>query len=156
MANKLFNPSTVIAVVAGLSAGIMLANYLLEPAETPEIVELGETPAIASPRQLPEFTLPDLYDEPHQISEWYGRPLIINFWATWCAPCRREMPLLQIAHEVATATDPIIIGVAVDRLDDVRSYIAESGYTYEMLIGQQDALDITELFGFDFLGLPFT
>jgi len=158
MAKSFLNASSVVAIVAGLSAGLLLANYLRDTGNDIEIHELGAAVELSGyiPKQLPPITLPDLYEQSRSVSEWYGRPLIVNFWATWCAPCRREMPLLQLTHEMASESDPMVIGIAVDRLEDVRSYIAESGYTYPILTGQQEALDITELFGFDFLGLPFT
>jgi hypothetical protein len=66
------------------------------------------------------------------------------------------MPILQLTHDTAGPTGPIVIGIAVDRAEDALGYVKESGYTYPMLVGQQEAIDITELFGFDFLGLPFT
>jgi len=158
MAKSFLSASSVVAIVAGLSAGLFLANYLRDSVNKIEVHELGAEAALLSdiPKQLPPITLPDLEGQSRSVSEWYGRPLIVNFWATWCAPCRREMPLLQLTHEMASENGPIVIGIAVDRLDDVRSYIAESGYTYPILTGQQEALDITELFGFEFLGLPFT
>jgi thiol-disulfide isomerase/thioredoxin len=109
-----------------------------------------------APEQLPEFTLNDVWDEPHKISEWSGEPLLINFWATWCAPCRREMPLLQALHNERVATGLQIVGIAIDRQPDVQSYIAESGISYPILSGEADAMAVSELFGLDGLGLPFS
>jgi thiol-disulfide isomerase/thioredoxin len=109
-----------------------------------------------APEQLPEFTLNDVWDEPHKISEWSGKPLLINFWATWCAPCRREMPLLQALHNERVATGLQIVGIAIDRQPDVQSYIAEAGISYPILSGEADAMAVSELFGLDGLGLPFS
>jgi len=169
MSRPVFNLPNVLAVAGGLAAGLILANYLRTPPETsgghdhehhnhePEVMELGEPPEVeAAVTHLPPIALPDLKGEVRELKEWYGRPMIVNFWATWCAPCRREMPLLQLTHDTAGDLGPQVIGIAVDRTDDVISYVAESGYTYPMVIGQQEALDITEQFGFDFLGLPLT
>ena len=119
-------------------------------------------PAEANPDQvavtgtLPEFALSDLYGNTRSISEWSGRPLIINFWATWCAPCRREMPLLQALHLEREDDRLEVIGIAIDRLEAVDAFIAESGITYPILAGQQNAMDIAEQFGADFVALPFT
>jgi thiol-disulfide isomerase/thioredoxin len=109
-----------------------------------------------APEQLPEFTLNDVWDEPHKISEWSGKPLLINFWATWCAPCRREMPLLQALHNERVATGLQIVGIAIDRQPDVQSYIAEAGISYPILSGEADAMAVSDLFGLDGLGLPFS
>jgi len=155
MARHFVNRSTLIAIVAGLCGGLILANYL-RSGSAPEVYNLNSPQVQSVATSLPEITLPDLYGEVRRVSEWYGRPLIVNFWATWCAPCRREMPILQLTHDAAGESGPIVIGIAVDRSDDALSYVTESGYTYPMLVGQQEAIDITELFGFDFLGLPFT
>jgi thiol-disulfide isomerase/thioredoxin len=155
MASPLVNRLTLIAIVAGLCGGLIVANYFRTSSE-PEVYNLNAPQPQPAITMLPEIVLPDLTGEIRRVSEWYGRPLIINFWATWCAPCRREMPILQLAHNTAGESGPIVIGVAVDRSDDALTYVTESGYTYPMLVGQQEALDITELFGFDFLGLPFT
>jgi len=157
MSNSRFNPLTIVVVVAGLSAGLITANLILEPESAPEVHKLGELPETNSRlTHLPPISLPDVTGEERSVSEWYGRPVIVNFWATWCAPCRREMPLLQLAHDARGEKGPVVIGIAADRPEDVQSYVAESGYTYPILVGEQAALELSEEFGLEFLGLPFT
>lgn len=115
----------------------------------------GELPASVV-EYLPDFTLPDLDDQPRSIREWSGRPLVINFWATWCAPCRREMPLLQSLQDERSDGSLQVIGVALDNLADVRRFIAETGVTYPNLYGEQDGTAVAESLGEDFIGLPFS
>lgn len=117
---------------------------------------LQQPEAGAIPDTLSEFTLNDVWGEPHAISEWSGQPLLINFWATWCAPCRREMPLLQTLHEERTSTGLTILGIAIDRQADVQTYIAEAGISYPILVGEADAMAVSDQFGLPDLGLPFS
>ncbi|MCZ6516012.1 MAG: TlpA disulfide reductase family protein [Gammaproteobacteria bacterium] len=105
---------------------------------------------------LPDFVLSDLNGVPRPISDWSGQPILINFWATWCAPCRREMPLLQKLHEEFGNDGLQVIGIAIDRAPDVSAFTIETGITYPILVGQEDAIEVTDGFGLDFLGLPFT
>lgn len=106
--------------------------------------------------KLPDFSLSDLNGEDRSIAEWTGRPLVINFWATWCAPCRREMPLLEALHQERGDQPIEVIGIAIDRLEPVVTFVAESGVTYPILAGQQDAMNVAESFGPEFIALPFT
>ncbi len=106
--------------------------------------------------RLQDFVLPDLDDQPRSIKEWSGRPLIINFWATWCAPCRREMPLLQQLVDDHGDTGLQVVGIAMDNLSDVRKFIAQTGIRYPMLYGELDASNVAESFGDAFVGLPFS
>ncbi len=109
----------------------------------------------APPEQLPDFTLGDADGEPRALGEFLGRPLVLNFWATWCPPCVREMPLLADLH--ARSGDELqVLGVAVDRLEPVRYFIDDLDIRYPVLVGEQDAMDVAALFGDAFLGLPFT
>ena len=105
--------------------------------------------------QLPAFTLTDLDGQPRDIREWAGLSLLINFWATWCAPCRREMPLLQTLHEESPG-GLAVIGIAVDRMPAVASFVAETGVTYPILVGQEEAMRAAESFGPEFIALPFS
>ena len=137
----------------------ILAGYYVGTAfwKSPPIAPDNPSPAgSALAETLPEFALPGLDGDLRSISEWSGRSMLINFWATWCAPCRREMPLLQTVHDERSDTPFSVIGIAVDRMPDVQAYIGETGVTYPILVGQQDAMDAAELFGPAFVGLPFT
>jgi len=109
-----------------------------------------------APEYLPEFVLNDVWGEPQSIGSWSGEALLINFWATWCAPCRREMPLLQALHNERADTGITVIGIAIDRQPDVASYITESGISYPILVGEEDAMAVSDMFGLEGLGLPFT
>jgi thiol-disulfide isomerase/thioredoxin len=107
------------------------------------------------PMLLPELTLPDAQGAARRLSDWAGHPLVVNFWATWCEPCRREIPLLiQLRHE--RARDGLaIVGIAIDFRAAVVNYAASAGIDYPLLIGEQGGLGIVDAFGMD-LVLPFS
>jgi thiol-disulfide isomerase/thioredoxin len=122
----------------------------------------SQNDGVAQPNELavlqvmPDFTLPDLDDQPQSIKNWAGRSLIINFWATWCGPCRREMPLLQKLQDERSDGSLQIIGVAVDNLTAVKQFINKFNVTYPILYGEEKGTLIAESFGDAFIGLPFT
>lgn len=103
-----------------------------------------------------DFTLADLDGQPRQFSEWQGKARIVNFWATWCAPCRREIPLLKKTQAAHAADNLQIIGVAVDFPEDVAAYAEQAQFNYPILVGQEDAMAAAEASGVEFIGMPFT
>ncbi len=103
-----------------------------------------------------DFTLPDLEGNEHQISEWDGKARLINFWATWCAPCRREIPLLIKIQTEHAENNLQVIGIAVDFVEQVTAYAEEAEFNYPILIGQEKAMAAAEATGIDFIGMPFT
>lgn len=104
---------------------------------------------------LPHFSLPDLEGVTRRSSEWDGRPRVVNFWATWCPPCRREIPLL-IELQARYGDAMQVIGVAIDDMTEVRDYAADTGFNYPVLVGQQDAVNLGNEVLQDWIGLPFT
>jgi thiol-disulfide isomerase/thioredoxin len=102
------------------------------------------------------FSLPDLDGNMRSLAEWDGKARLINFWATWCAPCRREIPLLKKTQAAYGADELQIIGVAVDFHEDVVAYAETAGFNYPILIGQEEAMAAAETSGVDFVGLPVT
>lgn len=116
----------------------------------------GAAPHPVIPAQLPDFSLSDLSGKPTSIAAWRGKSLVINFWATWCAPCRREIPLLKTVAADWAGRDLEVVGIAVDYADKVRQFTGQFKIDYPVLIGEQDALDIAAKFGMDSPALPFT
>jgi thiol-disulfide isomerase/thioredoxin len=144
-----------LIVVACLTAGLYFGrNLSLSIDDSGRLIPQPDLTNAAT--VLPDFVLSDLNGVPRPISDWSGQPILINFWATWCAPCRREMPLLQKLHEEFGNDGLQVIGIAIDRAPDVSAFTIETGITYPILVGQEDAIEVTDGFGLDFLGLPFT
>jgi thiol-disulfide isomerase/thioredoxin len=108
------------------------------------------------PARLPQFSLKDLDGRPVPVSSWTGKSLMINFWATWCAPCQREIPLLKALAMDWKDRDLQIVGIAVDDPDKVRRFAKEFHIDYPLLVGEQDALDVAAGFGMVSPGFPFT
>ncbi len=105
---------------------------------------------------LPEFTLNDPAGEPQSIGSWPGKALLINFWATWCAPCLREIPLLIEYQHKHRDRSVQVVGIAVDRPDPVRAFMEDLEFNYPVLVGEVDAMDAAAAFGVDFFALPFS
>ena len=107
------------------------------------------------PDTLPDFSLTDRDGQKKTLADWNGHPRIVNFWATWCQPCRREIPLLQSLREERKADGLEVIGIAIDNRDDVLKYADKIGIKYPLLIGDQDGFDGALAFGVNGV-LPFS
>jgi thiol-disulfide isomerase/thioredoxin len=105
---------------------------------------------------VPEFHLVDREGQTRSLHDWAGKSLVVNFWATWCAPCRKEIPLLQRIQREHAADGVQVIGIAVDFREQVLAYADRMKIDYPLLIGEQEALDAAAAFGVEVVGLPFT
>ncbi|HEX7079926.1 MAG TPA: TlpA disulfide reductase family protein [Gammaproteobacteria bacterium] len=103
---------------------------------------------------LPSFTLENLDGEQQSIRSWPGKPLVVNFWATWCAPCLREIPMLKTFQEANPWLT--VVGIAVDREEPVRAFAEDMDFNYPILMGEADAVNAAASFGVEFVALPFT
>lgn len=101
------------------------------------------------PEVLPSFQLQDRDGQLKSLQDFGARPLLVNFWATWCAPCRREIPLLSGLRKSHAPMGLEVVGIAVDFREDVLKYADEIGLDYPLLIGEQDGLDAVAAFGID-------
>ena len=100
--------------------------------------ESGEIPVIPAP----DFTLTDQYGETHTLSDYQGQTVFLNFWATWCGPCKMEMPDIQALYEEwdENAGDLVVLGVAGPGIgregsaEDIAAFLEENGYTYPVVM----------------------
>jgi len=100
--------------------------------------------------------LPKLNGKPQSIGQWRGQVLVVNFWATWCEPCRDEIPALNKLYDQYRARDVQFIGIAVDDQDKVASYVRTVRINYPLLIGGADAMELARRVGDRKSVLPFT
>lgn len=150
-------PRVMLVFAAALLA--LMAGALFYAARIPTEIAIEEAPPQPASLEAvshPEFTLPDLNGQERAFSEWQGTHRLINFWATWCAPCRREIPLLKDFQDEHGDDGFQIIGIAVDFPDLVAEYAEEAEFNYPILTGQQDAMAVAESSGVEFIGMPFT
>ena len=98
----------------------------------------------------------DLTGRPRVMREWQGRVLLCNFWATWCEPCREEIPLLIAAQQQYVAQGLTIVGIGIDSADKIRQFSAKYRISYPTLVGDADALGLLRRLGNRSGGLPYS
>ena len=151
------NIAIAIVLIVVLVAGVVTYQFQGQPQKEnlpPEpIAESKEATPVATNI---DFALADLDGNMRQLSEWNGKGRLVNFWATWCAPCRREIPLLKKTQEAHAGDGIQVIGIAVDFPEQVIAYAEEAQFNYPILVGQEDAMAAAEASGIDFIGMPFT
>ena len=137
---------------AGLAAAA--AGFLLGPALLKSTGRDGEGAAASAALRSARFT--DLAGQTRQLSEWHDRILVCNFWATWCAPCLDEIPLLLSARQKYGPKGLEIVGIAIDNADKVREFSSSYNISYPILLADANGLDLMRQVGNSAGGLPYT
>jgi thiol-disulfide isomerase/thioredoxin len=137
----------VFVGAAALALGLFLNPWTRQATEPPPAAAAGT---------IMQATLPDLSGQFQRIDQWKGRVLVVNFWATWCPPCRDEIPALIRTQEKLGPKGLQIVGIAVDQPDKVKPYAAEMHINYPVLVGDLEAIDLSRQAGNRMGGLPYT
>jgi thiol-disulfide isomerase/thioredoxin len=130
------------AAVAAAAAGIVAGPLVLQ--------DRSGAAALLS------TVFPDLQGRARRLIEWRGRVAVVNFWATWCEPCREEIPLLIALSGKYAATGVEVVGIAIDTVDKIREYVAKFGISYPILVGDMRAIDLLRHLGNPAGALPYT
>jgi len=144
----------LIGTVIVLGGAWIIISRGLRPDAVPgsQSAALDAAPVAGHP--APDFTLPTLSGETLSLSDFKGRPVLINFWATWCPPCRAEFPDFQRAH-IDNADELVIIGInntPTDQPDRVADFVADMGVTFPIVLDESGEVGKT----YNVLGLPTT
>ena len=102
------------------------------------------------------LSLPDTKGTKQSLSQWRGKVIVINFWATWCEPCREEMPEFVLEQKELGPRGLQFVGIAVDQPDKVDRFAKELQLNYPALIGGYDAVELSASMGNRLAALPFT
>ncbi len=133
--------------LAGVGLASATAGALLWPRLNPE------TTAI---RMLLSTNFPDLEGKSRKISEWSGKVLVCNFWATWCAPCREEMPLFAEMQRKYAAKSVQFVGIGIDQVAKMREFAKAQQIPYPLFVAGAETLGLMQKLGNTSGGLPFT
>lgn len=152
-ASLYFDP-TIATRLAGTEPGQRVLETVLEARapETPAGVIVAKRGDI-----VPAMTLPDTDGNPIALpGAWTGRPTLVNLWATWCAPCLKEMPELQAFAGEQGAAGVRVVGIALDDAAAVRDFLDQHGISYPSLIDDPGPADAGVRLGNPAGVLPYT
>ncbi len=154
---------TVLAglVIASGYLGYRLYHYQQEETARSPAEATGAGAQAAMEAQVlgvrrPEFTLPDLDGRQRSITEWDGKVVALNFWATWCPPCLKEVPEFVSLQEKYRTQGLQFIGIALQKPEEVREFVAEHGVNYPILAGELEVIKLAEAYGNSIGALPYT
>ena len=111
---------------------------------------------LISPAALYAVSFPDLSGSEKTLGSWQGKVIVLNFWATWCPPCKEEIPAFMRLQQAYADRGVVFVGVAVDEKDNVESYAKAMHINYPLLIGGMNAMELAQRAGNRQGGLPFT
>ena len=123
--------------------------------ETSAAPVAAPAPATPIPERVPDARLPDLAGVARPLRDGSGRPHLYNFWATWCEPCRREIPLLNTLQGAYRADGLQVVGIALDFRDAVQTFLKTTPLHYALRVAEEDGLDVAQKFGVE-MALPFS
>lgn len=140
------------AVIAAIVLGAGAAGVWSAKSRQPR---LDAAPAVTLER-LNALQLADATGAAMPFAAWRGKLLVVNFWATWCPPCREEMPGFSRIAGRLRERGVQFVGISIDNVDNVRKYQQEEPVDYPLLIGGADAIQISAELGNAAQGMPFT
>ena len=139
-------PALLLIGLAAMAAGLWLYQSVLAPAR-------ASATALAT---LQSRSFSDLAGSDRTLLDWQGKVRVVNFWATWCEPCREEIPALQRVQAKFAANGLETIGISIDHADKVRQFAKNMAITYPLLLGDASVIDVARALGNRAGGLPYT
>lgn len=147
MLNKLVSPIGAIILFICITA---VTSYFASEKTIEQKVNLAPT------GELFAMTLPNENNEPQALSQWQGKTVVLNFWATWCGPCREEMPELSALHTEYKDKNVVVLGIGVDELDAIKAFTIETPVSYPLFSAEELGGQLAANLGNDKSALPYT
>jgi thiol-disulfide isomerase/thioredoxin len=151
------SPVHLIIIIAalglGLGLGLGYSLYEKDPVKVSTAKEITGKPEKLD--RLPDFSYPDLQGNSRSSHEWGEKIVVLNFWASWCPPCRKETPAF-IEVQSSYPQKVQFVGIAIDDKEPVENFADTYGINYPTLLGDMSAIEISRQLGNRFSGLPFT
>ncbi len=142
----------IIAGATGFGLQRVLTSH--ETQNLPIVLPPTDTSVIGKLR--PPFELKDIEGKTRNMAEWDGKVLLVNFWATWCPPCKKEIPAFIELQEQYGTQGFQVIGLAIDDEESVRDYADTMGINYPIMAAELKAMEIARIYGNRVNALPFT
>jgi thiol-disulfide isomerase/thioredoxin len=137
-----------LSIAAALGYGYHVVRQL-QSAAMPEIAPMAV-------KRLYATTLPDTAGKLYRFSDWQGKVLVVNFWATWCPPCRAEMPAFSRVQEKLAVAGVQFVGIGIDSPAAIRDFAQEFPMSYPLVIGGADGVALYQGLGNQNGALPQT
>jgi thiol-disulfide isomerase/thioredoxin len=137
----------IIAIIIAGGSGFALQNYLRDKQDS-------SNPAIGL--QRPEFAAMDMKGQLRNIKEWDGKLVLLNFWATWCPPCKKEIPDFIELQQAYADQGFQVIGIAIDNPEAVTAFAEKVGINYPTLLAEADGVTLSKHFGNGIGVLPYS
>lgn len=147
MLNKLASPFGAILLfilIAGSTSYFLSEKTTVQNANPASTADLFAT------------SLPDENGKPQALSQWKGKIIVLNFWATWCPPCREEMPELSELNTEYQDKNVIVIGIALDEINLIKAFDEENNISYPLLAAEETGSKLAFDLGNDKSALPYT
>ena len=141
----------VLVAIGCFMSGVFLAEYFSGEAQSPA----PGKPEVLGARP-PDFSLTDISGKLRNITEWRGKVLVLNFWASWCQPCREEIPGFIELQDKYADRGVQFLGIALEEVEAVRDFAGKLGINYPLLVGEQEIIKLANSLGNHIGGLPYT
>jgi thiol-disulfide isomerase/thioredoxin len=148
MLKKILSAIAYLAVAMAL--GFAIYHFVLSPNS-----RSSQSAALAT-QALFAANLPNENGVNQALSQYQGKIIVLNFWATWCSPCREEMPELSQLYEEYKSKNVVVLGVAVDELALVKEFSQATPVSYPLFAAENDGMNLTANLGNDKGILPYT
>ncbi len=152
MRNRILTSCMLAIASLVFAAGAIMSQEGVDAGESTSRFDLVEGDV-----RRPDFTLTDMEGQPRSMDEWDGKVVLVDFWASWCIPCRHEMPLFNELREKYGEQGFEVLGVAADEVEKVEEFLAEVQVDFPIVYGEMfDVMDLSAEYGNSFGGLPFS